>query len=116
MLSYVVVVALFHASDPATPAVYTLSLHDALPILITVGAGDSAGTGLTETNAGLTTNGTLTVTDADLREAEPTSEPQSQPNAVSRGLRGPEGPGMPQVSPAPIAATRGDTHNPSWPL
>ena len=36
--------------------------------VITVGDGDSAAATLCETNAGLTTSGTLTVTDADVTD------------------------------------------------
>src|SRR6202008_3881517 len=54
------------ASDSHTVAVTITGTNDAPAI--SVGAGDHASAGLTETNAGLSTSGTLTVHDPDLSD------------------------------------------------
>src|SRR5262249_10520111 len=67
-----------------------------------------------ETNAGLTTNGTLTVTDADLSDTVTPTVPLATLSGVTGGLTRPVLVGKLQVSPASIAANPGDTHNLKW--
>src|SRR2546429_3193280 len=91
--------AFFFFNDTATTEIYTLSLHDALPICQTLGGTGTVqfGTGpANASNSSLYTNGSLTI-----RSEEHTSELQSrlhlvcrllleknQANAAGQGLRG----------------------------
>ena len=62
------------ANAASAPTKVTITIHGAndTPVISTVGT-DSDIAGLTEGNAGLTTNGTLTVTDVDLNDTVATS-------------------------------------------
>src|SRR5262249_23100354 len=111
--TYTVIVTDINGASSTQLVTITITGTDDAPV-ITVGAGDSAGTGLTETNAGLTTNGTLTVTDADLSDTVTPTVPLVTLSGVTGGLTSADVLGMLQVSPASIAANPGDTHNLSW--
>src|SRR5262249_4954408 len=108
----VIVTDIYGASSTQLVTITITGTNDA-PV-IAVGAGDSAGTGLTETNAGLTTNGTLTVTDADLSDTVTPTVPLVTLSGVTGGLTSADVLGMLQVSPTSIAANPGDTHNLNW--
>ncbi|WP_164548673.1 VCBS domain-containing protein [Mesorhizobium sp. M7D.F.Ca.US.005.01.1.1] len=81
---------------------------------ITVGAGDSAAASLNETNAPLTVNGTLTVTDADVSDTVTASVTSVSLGGTTGGLNGAAVIGMLTVSPASLAANPTDTHNLNW--
>jgi VCBS repeat-containing protein len=81
---------------------------------ITVGSGDSAGTTLTETDAGLTGSGTLTVVDPDLTNAVTASVPSVVLSGTTGGLQAADVLGMLSVTSGSIAANPGDTHNLGW--
>src|SRR5262249_31761981 len=82
--------------------------------VITVGAGDSAGTGLAETRSGEPRGGKVRGTDGDLSDTEKTTVPLVKLSGVTGGLTRAGVVGMLQVWPASIAANPGDTHNLSW--
>src|SRR5262249_8141599 len=111
--TYTVIVTDINGASSTQLVTITITGTNDAPV-ITVGAGDSAGTGLTETNAGLTTNGTLTVTDADLSDTVTPTVPLVTLSGVTGGLTSADVLGMLQVSPASIAANPGDTHNLNW--
>src|SRR5262249_52698872 len=111
--TYTVIVTDINGASSTQLVTITITGTNDAPV-ITVGAGDSAGTGLTETNAGLTTNGTLTVTDADLSDTVTPTVPLVTLSGVTGGLTSADVLGMIQVSPVAIAANPGDTHNLNW--
>ena len=83
--------------------------------VITVGAGDSDSSPLLiESNAALTASGTLTVSDADLSDTVTPTVDAVALSGVTGGLTSADVLGMLTVSPASIAADRGDVHNLSW--
>src|SRR5437879_12564188 len=89
MLSSLSILRLFLSHDPPTTHIYTLSLHDALPILI--GVRDvtlTTGTEIVTLTSGFTvTNGTVVLTQiSPSRSEEHTSELQSPMYLVCRLL------------------------------
>src|SRR5205085_4538715 len=78
LIGVVVIAYLFLFQDPATTEIYTLSLHDALPIL----TGPPAASTASLASAALLTCSTV----GYLRSEEHTSELQSQSNLVCRLL------------------------------
>ncbi|MDX8538473.1 VCBS domain-containing protein, partial [Mesorhizobium abyssinicae] len=81
---------------------------------ISVGSGDSAAAGLNETNAPLTANGTLTVTDADLSDTVTPSVTMVSPVGPTGGLSNATLLGMLTVAPGSLAANPTDSHNLGW--
>ncbi len=83
---------------------------------ITVGSGDSAAATLAETNAALSTNGTLTVVDLDLSNTVVPTVQSVVPSGTTTGLGSNNAAllSMLSVSPASIAANVGNVNNLSW--
>src|SRR5688572_32025242 len=83
---------LFFFNDTATTEIYTLSLHDALPILMHLSARESVAALRTARETGVDATAEVTphhlcLTDeAEVRSEEHTSELQSQSNLVCRLL------------------------------
>src|SRR5438034_7420055 len=73
-------------SDSATTEIYTLSLHDALPISAVVNAGDVDGDGATDLLIGATGDDSGGSTAGAFRSEEHTSELQSHSDLVCRLL------------------------------
>src|SRR3989454_10706334 len=74
----------FFFNDTATTEIYTLSLHDALPILS--GVASFAGLSIDKSGAGYTLTGAATGLTTGTRSEEHTSELQSPCNLVCRLL------------------------------
>ncbi|WP_214475369.1 VCBS domain-containing protein, partial [Mesorhizobium sp. dw_380] len=75
---------------------------------------DSAAASLSETNAALTTSGTLTVNDADVSDTVSASVTAVSLAGTTGGLSGATVLGMLTVSPASLTADPGETHNLGW--
>jgi VCBS repeat-containing protein len=78
---------------------------------------DSAAASLTETNAGLSSSGTLTVTDADLADTVSSAVTVVLASGTTAGLNLTNAQLLSMLSVAPtsgLAANSGDTHNLSW--
>src|SRR2546430_4933394 len=75
----------FFFNDTATTEIYTLSLHDALPISLQ-GAKTSEARALLQILGGFTLDGSIKKDAATKRSEEHTSELQSQSNLVCRLL------------------------------
>src|SRR4051812_49511126 len=72
----------FFFNDPATPEIYTLSLHDALPIL----GGRHSSRRSDQARSGILRDSSRAATSSELRSEEHTSELQSHVNLVCRLL------------------------------
>ena len=81
---------------------------------ITIRSGDSATANLTETGAGLTTSGTMTVRDPDLTDAVTASVTAVALSGTTGGLTAADVLGMLSVTSGSIAADPGDTNNLGW--
>jgi VCBS repeat-containing protein len=81
---------------------------------ITAVTTDSTAKTLAESNAALSTTGTLTVTDADVADTVTPSVASVALSGTTGGLTSSDVLGMLSVSPASIAANPGDTHNLNW--
>ena len=81
---------------------------------ITVGAGDRAAASLTETNAGLSTRGDLTVVDVDLTDRVSPSVQSVALSGVTGGLTPDDVLSMLRVSPSSIRANPGADNNLHW--
>ncbi|MER8811354.1 VCBS domain-containing protein, partial [Mesorhizobium australicum] len=101
-------------SDDQTVTITVTGSNDA-PV-ITVAGSDSAAKTLAETNAGLGTSGTLTVTDVDLSNTATPSVISVVASNTTVGLGSNNAAllAMLQVTPASIAADPGNTHNLNW--
>ncbi|WP_406873504.1 VCBS domain-containing protein [Aminobacter sp. P9b] len=100
--------------DTATATVTITGTND--DPVISVGAGDSSATTLAETDAALTTGGTLTVTDVDLSDTVSPNVQSVVASGTTLGL-GPDNAAllaMLTVSPATIDANSGDANNLTW--
>src|SRR5690554_7292745 len=74
-------------SDGSTSTeIYTLSLHDALPICTATAATTAANADKVAKAAGVKTEGQVTIADAATRSEEHTTELQSRPHLVCRPL------------------------------
>ena len=103
------------ASGATSSAVLTIAItgtNDAPDIIIR--SGDSATANLTETGAGLTTNGTMTVRDPDLTDAVSASVSSVALSGTTGGLTVADVLGMLSLTPGSIAADPGDTNNLGW--
>ena len=78
---------------------------------IVIRSGDNATANLTETGTGLTTNGTLTVTDPDLTNTVTASVSSVALSGTTGGLTAADVLGMLSVTSGSLAADPGDTHN-----
>ena len=104
------------ASDDGTPHTVTITITGSkdAPLISVVGT-DSAAKTLTETNAPLSTNGTLTVTDADLSDTVTAVVVTGVTlSGTTGGLTSADVQGMLSVTPGPVDANPGDTHNLTW--
>ena len=82
---------------------------------IRVSAGDSASASLPETNAGLSTNGTLTVTDVDTSDTISTSISLTSVTGNAGGLTNPQLLAMLSATPnSGLPADAGNTNNLTW--
>ena len=81
---------------------------------IVIRSGDSATANLTETGAGLTTSGTMTVRDPDLTNTVTASVTAVALSGTTGGLTAADVLGMLSVTPGSIAADPGDTNNLGW--
>ena len=78
-------------------------------------AGDTASAALPETNGGLSTNGTLTVTDVDTNDTISTTVAVTNVTGPANGLTNADFLAMFSVTPTSgLAANSGDTHNLGW--
>ncbi len=103
------------ASGATSSAPLTISItgtNDAPDIVIR--SGDNATANLTETGTGLTTNGTLTVTDPDLTNTVTASVSSVALSGTTGGLTAADVLGMLSVTSGSLAADPGDTHNLGW--
>ena len=103
------------ASGATSSAPLTITItgtNDAPDIIIR--GGDSATANLTETGAGLTTGGTMTVRDPELINAVTASVTAVALSGATGGLTAADVLGMLSVSPGSIAADPGDTNNLGW--
>ena len=103
------------ASGATSSAPLTISItgtNDAPDIVIR--SGDNAAANLTETGTGLTTNGTLTVTDPDLTNTATASVSSVALSGTTGGLTAADVLGMLSVTSGSLAADPGDTHNLGW--
>ena len=103
------------ASGATSSAPLTIAItgtNDAPDIIIR--SGDSATANLTETGAGLTTSGTMTVRDPDLTNAVTASVTAVALSGTTGGLTAADVLGMLSVTPGSIAADPGDTNNLGW--
>ena len=100
------------ATDDQTITITINGTNDA-PV-ITVGGGDSAAEALAETNAGLTSFGTLTVTDADLSDSVTPAVTGVVLGGTTGGLGSGDVLAMLSVGPGSIAADAGNTSNLNW--
>ena len=103
------------ASGATSSAPLTIAItgtNDAPDIIIR--SGDSATANLTETGAGLTTSGTMTVRDPDLTDAVTASVTAVALSGTTGGLTAADVLGMLSVTPGSIAADPGDTNNLGW--
>ena len=103
------------ASGATSSAPLTIAItgtNDAPDIVIR--SGDSATANLTETGAGLTTSGTMTVRDPDLTDAVTASVTAVALSGTTGGLTAADVLGMLSVTPGSIAADPGDTNNLGW--
>src|SRR2546430_10654027 len=91
MLTPSLVLFFFFFNDTATTEIYTLSLHDALPICITIDGRDIYGSDTDPVE--LRRRGGMVVQKSN-RSEEHTSELQSQSNLVCRLLLGKKKPGL----------------------
>ena len=100
-------------SDDQT-VIITVTGTEGAPVISVVDA-DSAAKTLTETNAPLSTNGTLTVTDADLSDTVTAAVVTGVTlSGTTGGLTSADVQGMLSVTPGPVNANPGDTHNLTW--
>jgi VCBS repeat-containing protein len=105
-----------HGGSVAASQSFTLAAVNDLPDIRLVSS-DSATASLTETNAGLTASGTLSVTDADSSDAisSTASSVVASGTTTGLGLSNAQLLSMMSVSPASgLAADAGDEHNLSW--
>src|SRR5207237_10748511 len=93
---------------PPTAATAAAGAEDAPDI--TIGAGDNAAQTLAETNAALSTTGTLTVTDVNLSDSVTPTVASVSLSGTTGGLTSAAVLGMLTVSPASIAANPGDAN------
>ncbi|MBR1251464.1 VCBS domain-containing protein [Bradyrhizobium sp. AUGA SZCCT0169] len=105
-------------NDTATVRVTVTGTNDAPVIaLVATGTPDSAAMTLAETNAGLTTNGTLTVNDADLSNTVSSSVTTVVASGTTTGLGLNNVQLLAMLGVAPtsgLAADPADTHNLAW--
>ena len=100
------------ATSSASLTIAITGTNDAPDIVIR--SGDSATANLTETGAGLTTSGTMTVRDPDLTDAVTASVTAVALSGTTGGLTAADVLGMLSVTPGSIAADPGDTNNLGW--
>ncbi|AZO30717.1 VCBS domain-containing protein [Mesorhizobium sp. M1B.F.Ca.ET.045.04.1.1] len=96
----------------ATATVRIAGTNDAPDIHLVTS--DSAAASLNETNAPLTSSGTLTVNDADLSDTVAATVDSVSLGGTTGGLTSADVLGMLTLSPGPLAADPGDTHNLGW--
>jgi VCBS repeat-containing protein len=99
-------------TDTQTVTITIIGTED-IPDII-VGAGDSASKTLIQGDVGLTTSGTLTVTDADLSDTVTPAVDHVVLSGTTGGLTNAAVLGMLTVLPASIAANPGDANNLAW--
>ena len=100
------------ATSSASLTIAITGTNDAPDIILR--SGDSATANLTETGAGLTTSGTMTVRDPDLTNAVTASVTAVALSGTTGGLTAADVLGMLSVTPGSIAADPGDTNNLGW--
>ena len=100
------------ATSSAPLTIVITGTNDAPDIILH--SGDSATANLTETGAGLTTSGTMTVGDPELTDAVTASVTAVALSGTTGGLTAADVLGMLSVPPGSIAADPGDTNNLGW--